>query len=57
MGGNGFYIFFTAPDNKEMTSNTKNIQKMILAIAAAPAAMPPNPKTPAIIATMKKIRA
>jgi hypothetical protein len=38
-----------------MTNNTKNRKKMNLAIEAAPAAIPPNPKIAATIATTKKI--
>jgi len=38
-------------DNRNKTMNTKN---KILAIDAAPAAMPPNPKIAATIATAKK---
>lgn len=42
-------------DSKESTNRTKNIQKIIIAISVAPAAMPPNPKIPAIIAITRKI--
>jgi hypothetical protein len=36
-------------------NNTINIKNKILAIPAAPAAMPPNPKMAAIIATIRNI--
>ena len=36
-------------------NNTKKIKNKILAILAAPAAMPPKPKMAAMIATIKKI--
>lgn len=39
-------------DNKKRTMKIKN---KILAIEAAPAAIPPNPNTAAIIATMRKV--
>ena len=38
-----------------MTNNTKKIKKMILAIEAAPAAIPPKPNRAAINAIIKKI--
>ena len=43
------------PNNKLNTNNTKKIKNKILAIEAAPEAIPPNPKMAAIIATTKKI--
>lgn len=45
----------TAPANNEITNNTRNIKNKILAIPAAPAAMPPNPKRAAIRAIIKNI--
>jgi hypothetical protein len=38
-----------------MTNNTRNRKKMNFAIDAAPAAIPPNPKIAATIATIKNI--
>ena len=43
------------PNNKLKTNNTKKIKNKILAIPAAPAAIPPKPKIAAMIATIKKI--
>ena len=37
------------------TKSTRKIKNKILAIPAAPAAIPPNPKMAAMIATTKKI--
>ena len=48
------YIFFL-PVIREMINNTINMKNRILAILAAPAAMPPNPKIPAIMANMIKV--
>jgi hypothetical protein len=39
----------------DIRNNTINIKNKTLAIDAAPAAMPPNPKMAAIIATTRKI--
>ena len=39
----------------ERTNNTKKIKKRILAIEAAPEAIPPKPKMAATIAIIKKI--
>jgi hypothetical protein len=39
----------------ETINNTRKIKNRILAIEAAPAATPPNPKTAAIIAIIRKI--
>jgi hypothetical protein len=39
----------------ETINNTKKIKNNILAIDAAPAAIPPNPKIAATIATIRKI--
>jgi hypothetical protein len=38
-----------------MTKSTRNIKNNILAILAAPAAMPPKPKTAAIMAKIIKV--
>ena len=43
------------PIINEMINNTRNMKNNILAIEAAPAAIPPNPNTAAIIATIKNI--
>lgn len=48
-----YNIFF--PLNKDRTNSTKKITNRILAILAAPAAIPPNPKTAAMIASMIKV--
>jgi len=45
----------TKPTITDMSNNTKNIQKIILAIDTAPAAIPPKPNMAAIKATTKKI--
>lgn len=39
----------------DKTNNTRKIKNRILAIPAAPAAIPPNPKMAAIMATIRKI--
>jgi len=43
------------PAIKLSTNNTRKIKNNTLAIPAAPAAIPPNPKIAAIIATTRKI--
>ena len=43
------------PIINEMINSTRNIKNNILAIDAAPAAIPPNPNTAAIIATIRNI--
>jgi len=44
--------------NRRLTTNiTRKTKKMILAIPAALAAIPPNPKTAAMIAMIKKVKA
>jgi hypothetical protein len=40
---------------REITNATRKIKNRILAILAAPAAIPPNPKIAAIIATTRKM--
>ena len=47
--------FENRPFNKDNTKRTIKIQNRILAIDAAPAAIPPNPNTAATIATIKKV--
>ena len=43
------------PNKRLNTNNTKKIKNKILAIPAAPAAIPPKPKIAAMIATIKKM--
>jgi hypothetical protein len=43
------------PETNEIINKTKKTKNKILAIPAAPAAIPPKPNTAAIIATIKKI--
>ena len=43
------------PNIKDKRNKTIKIANKILAIEAAPAAMPPNPNMAAIIATIKKV--
>jgi hypothetical protein len=38
-----------------MTNSTRKIKKSTFAMAAAPAAIPPNPKTAAISATIRNV--
>jgi hypothetical protein len=45
------------PKMRTTTKSTRKIKKRILAMEAAPAAIPVNPKTPAMIAMMKKMTA
>jgi hypothetical protein len=45
----------TIPDINDITNNTRKIKNSTLAIEAAPAAIPPNPKTAAIIATIRNV--
>ena len=47
----GVYSLFL-PDISEMINSTMNMKNKILAILAAPAAIPPKPNTPAIMAKM-----
>jgi hypothetical protein len=49
------HIFLVRPVKREITNKTKKTKKRILAILAAPAAIPPKPNTAAIIATIKNI--
>ncbi len=43
------------PNNKLNTKSTKKTKNKILAIPAAPAAIPPKPNIAAMMATIKKI--
>ncbi len=49
-----FYIFFL-PLIRDTIKNSIKRKNRILAILAAPAAIPPNPKIPAIIAKTMKV--
>jgi len=49
------YSVLLLPKISESTSSTKKIKNKILAILAAPEAMPPNPKIAAIMAKTIKI--
>jgi hypothetical protein len=51
------HYFLNSPASKEITNNTRKIKNRILAIDTAPAAMPPNPNTAAMMAIIKKINA
>ena len=54
------YYFFPnilAPNNSTKINSTKKIKNKILAMEAAPAAMPVNPKIAAIIAITKNMAA
>jgi len=52
-GGSSQPYFRTTPNKSEITNNTMNMKNSTLAIAAAPAAIPPKPKTAAMRATIK----
>ncbi len=56
---NLFYIYSSytldLPVIKEITKRTKNIKNKILAILAAPAAIPPKPNIPATMARIIKV--
>ncbi len=47
--------FFTAPFNNDSTKSTINIKNTILAIPAAAPAMPPKPRTAAMIAIITNV--
>lgn len=49
-----FYNLFL-PEINDMINRTINMKNRILAILAAPAAIPPKPNTPAIMAKMIKM--
>ena len=49
------YTIFLFPVKSDITTKAKNIKNNTLAILAAPAAIPPNPNTAAIIAKMTKV--
>lgn len=51
------FYFLSKPDISEIRNRTMKIKNNILAMEAAPAAIPPNPKIAAMMATMKKISA
>ncbi len=50
-----YKLLLERPITRETTNKIKNKMKRILAMPAAPAAIPPNPKMAAIMATIKKI--
>ena len=52
-----FYILLLAerPNMSETRNRTRKMKNKIFAMDAAPAAIPPNPKIAAIIATTRKI--
>lgn len=45
----------TEPVNSDITNNTRKRKKINFAIPAAPAAIPPNPKMAAMIATIRNM--
>ena len=45
-----------ARERAEITKSAKKITKRIFAIEAAESAIPPNPRTPAIMATIRKVK-
>lgn len=49
------YTFADFPKINERRNNTIKIKNRIFAIEAAPAAIPPNPKTAAIIAIIRNV--
>jgi hypothetical protein len=51
------FYFLSKPDISEIRNRTMKIKNNTLAMEAAPAAIPPNPKIAAMMATMKKISA
>lgn len=50
-----FYYFFTNPFKSDKTNKTINIKNRIFAIPEAAPAIPPNPKTAAIIAIITNV--
>ena len=54
---NYHFLIRDDPATSAITKSTRKIKNSILAIEAAPAAMPVNPNTAATIATIKNIRA
>ena len=51
------FYFRNKPVNSDIRNNTIKMKNKILAMEAAPAAIPPNPKIAAMMATIKKISA
>ena len=49
------YVFLTIFKKREITKSTINTKNITLAIEAAPAAIPPKPKTAAINAIMRNM--
>jgi len=48
-------VVFDLPKKRETINNTRKMKNKILAMEAAPAAIPPNPRIAAMIATTRKI--
>ena len=48
-------MVFDLPKKRETINNTRKMKNKILAMEAAPAAIPPNPRIAAMIATTRKI--
>ena len=48
-------VLFDLPKNRDTINNTRKIKNKTLAMEAAPAAIPPNPKIAAMMATTRKI--
>jgi hypothetical protein len=48
-------LLLDLPKKRETINNTRKMKNKILAMEAAPAATPPNPRIAAIIATTRKI--
>jgi hypothetical protein len=55
LNGYGTDLPYRFPKRSDSTNKTRKIKKQILAIEAAPAATPPNPKIAAISAITKNI--
>ena len=49
------YSTVLLPNKRERTNKTRKMKNKTLAMPAAPAAMPPNPKMAAIMATIRKM--
>ena len=52
-----YFFSIVIPNTKVTTTKVTKMKKIILAISAAPAAIPVKPNKAAIIATIKKIKA